>query len=137
MRFKVKPGPILGSKKTKIRFLLFPLWIGDEIRWWEFAKIKYERQSVTVSYDMGGVVQEKWVAVEFLPYDPVKDCEIYITKGCVHVDGMICDIEACAEIEKKKEVEILSGTLHVDIINNSTTITNVTESKNQGFVPIK
>lgn len=30
-----------------------------------------------------------------VPPDPVKHCQIYKTVGCVHVDGMLCDMRTC------------------------------------------
>ena len=45
---------------------------------------------------MGGVfVGDKWVATEFLSYDPVYDCKVFKEDGCVHVDGPLCDMDKC------------------------------------------
>lgn len=99
MRWKQKESPREGDEKTKVSYLFLPLTLNKETRWLEFAKIKYKYLLVeSWEYmDMGAVEtsEYKWVHVEFLPYDPVKDCEIYKTEGCAHVDGMICNIEEC------------------------------------------
>ena len=97
MRFKLKnnPNPKLGDTKEKIKFLFFPLQLSNEVRWLEVTKIKYVYSSYVESYDMGAHEGRRWIATSWLPYDPVKDCEIYKTAGCVHVDGMLCNIDEC------------------------------------------
>ncbi len=95
MRWK-RNKPKIGATKQKVKFLFFPLTLEGETRWLEFAKIKFEyKESYTI--DCIGVPHKKyyWGAIEWLPYDPVKDCEIYKKEGCIHVDGMICNIEEC------------------------------------------
>ena len=32
--------------------------------------------------------------------DPVKSCEIYKTRGCSHVDGILCDMKTCKELKE-------------------------------------
>lgn len=29
--------------------------------------------------------------------DPVRCCKVYLHKGCIHVDGMLCEPSQCAE----------------------------------------
>ena len=89
MRFKHEniPEPKLGNTKSEVKFLLFPKRLDNETRWLEFAKIEYSSYLSNKG--------QKWLATSWLPYDPVKDCEMYKTEGCIHVDGMICDIEEC------------------------------------------
>jgi len=35
--------------------------------------------------------------------DPVKHCDVYKKEGCVHVDGMLCNIKTCEILAKFKE----------------------------------
>jgi len=97
MRFKHKNivNPKLGDTRQKIKFLWFPIRISNETRWLEFTKIEYIYSNYLESMDYGGIEGRYWAPTKWLPYDPVKDCEIYKTEGCVHVDGMICNIEEC------------------------------------------
>ena len=32
--------------------------------------------------------------------DPVHSCQLYLTKGCAHVDGPLCDYPNCKPLEK-------------------------------------
>lgn len=95
MRIKHKPKPTINDEKTSVKYLILPKRINNETRWLEFAKIKYKRKMVMQTYDMGGHEAPEWVAEEFLPYDPVYDCEVFKEKGCAHVDGFLCDIDNC------------------------------------------
>lgn len=45
--------------------------------------------------------------------DPVKNCNVYKTVGCAHVDGMLCDMRTCtitvtATIKPQKISEVES-----------------------------
>lgn len=35
--------------------------------------------------------------------DPVRVCEVYKTTGCVHVDGMLCNLSTCEERHQHAE----------------------------------
>ena len=37
--------------------------------------------------------------------DPVYRCDIYITDGCSHVDGMLCNMKTCNILKDYKELE--------------------------------
>ena len=74
MRFKHNPKPKTRDSKQKVKFLLFPKRIDNETRWLEFAKIEYRYLSYCTYDDYGPEYDQKWFAVEWLPYDPVKDC---------------------------------------------------------------
>jgi hypothetical protein len=88
--------------KVKIKFLLFPKIIDNDFRWLEFAKILYgQYESYTWEYE-GVYPYDYWKAIKFLPYDPVKDCDIYLNEGCAHVDGYLCNIDEC-EIKNKQK----------------------------------
>lgn len=102
MRIKLKKilNKKLGDKKVKVKFLFFPKIIGRELRWLEFVKIEYTYQEYMVSYDMGGVTEIGWIVTAWMPYDPVKDCSVYINEGCAHIDGILCDINNCSFINK-------------------------------------
>lgn len=30
-----------------------------------------------------------------IPPDPTKECQLYLSEGCAHVDGMLCDYPNC------------------------------------------
>lgn len=35
--------------------------------------------------------------------DPVHSCEVYLDSGCMHVNGWLCDIQACSALKVKRE----------------------------------
>lgn len=42
--------------------------------------------------------QRRLRAFHFLYFgkdDPMKHCEVYKSKGCSHIDGMLCDMRKC------------------------------------------
>lgn len=84
--------PERDAKRVITRFLFIPRKIGNEIRWLEVTKIE---QTWTCYKQHKYMKVPIWYDIRFLPYDPVKDCKIYKESGCVHVDGMLCDINSC------------------------------------------
>ncbi len=62
MRWTKKKTPTIGTKRIKIRFLWFPVKIGDESRWLETATVQEEwRKNNTTD-----VVFEDWVSIAFI-----------------------------------------------------------------------
>ena len=103
MRWRCKSRPKVGDERISIKFLILPLRIGDERRWLEAAKVRSVYKSYAGDDSYGNTIELSLCShEEFLPYDPVKDCDIYKAAGCAHVDGMICDIEACEEVNNRK-----------------------------------
>lgn len=104
MRYKFKADPKIRDTKEKVKFLFLPTIINNEFRWLEFAKIKYEyTKQYTYENDTANPFYF-WKPVEWLPYDPLYDCELYRKEGCIHVDGLLCDLENCKErIEFNKQ----------------------------------
>ena len=37
--------------------------------------------------------------------DPVKECELYQDEGCSHVDGFLCDVENCSELQDYRQAK--------------------------------
>jgi len=63
MRIKLnkRESPKIGDTKTVKRFLFFPLWIGNEIRWLEKAQVVKKYQSWSVSdYNHGCIDVKGW-----------------------------------------------------------------------------
>lgn len=54
----------IGNTKTKHKFLLWPITIGGETRWLEFATIKYEYMEHGNA--LGGDLHWYWTAIEFI-----------------------------------------------------------------------
>lgn len=59
MKFKFKI-PKMGDTKIVRKFLFFPIFMHNEVRWLEYATVKYELQ------DGSKVGSISWNAVEFL-----------------------------------------------------------------------
>jgi len=105
MRIKLKPKPKVGEIREKTKFLWWPVKIGNEIRWLEFARIKqqYKTKNVYCAECEGPIDIYWWGNLEFLPYDPVKDCPIYLNEGCAHVDGPLCNMDNCEVLKNYKK----------------------------------
>jgi len=37
--------------------------------------------------------------------DPVRQCIVYKSIGCIHVDGFLCDMNTCGMLSNLKEIE--------------------------------
>lgn len=44
----------------------------------------------------------------FMNADPIRNCQLYKDKGCVHVDGPICDFPHCSMMHDHMGVEWIS-----------------------------
>ncbi|MDD5649016.1 MAG: hypothetical protein PHF86_01120 [Candidatus Nanoarchaeia archaeon] len=44
---------------------------------------------------------QKWI--ELFYRDPVMHCDVYLEKGCCHVDGFLCDYPNCIILQEFKE----------------------------------
>ena len=67
IKFEKKEEPKIGDVKQKVKFLMFPKILEDELRWLEFAKIEYVYSSYLESYDKTPNEGHKWVAVSWIP----------------------------------------------------------------------
>lgn len=38
--------------------------------------------------------------------DPIAHCEVYKSKGCAHVDGMMCNMKTCTIRESNKHRQL-------------------------------
>jgi hypothetical protein len=65
MRFDLSRKYYVGDKRVTEKFLWWPVRVGNEVRWLEKAKIKYELTD-TMDPTTGGHIY--WKAVEFLNY---------------------------------------------------------------------
>jgi len=41
----------------------------------------------------------------YIKNDPVHSCDVYKSKGCAHIDGMLCDMKTCPILEEFRENE--------------------------------
>ena len=77
-------------------------FIDNDFGWFEFAKILYgQYEGYTYEYEEA-FPYDYWKAIKFLPYDPVKDCEVFKETGCSHVDGFLCNMDNCSTLKKYK-----------------------------------
>jgi hypothetical protein len=44
---------------------------------------------------------QEHMAKDAIPPDPVKHCAVYRSEGCVHVDGLLCDVRDCPILKKE------------------------------------
>lgn len=87
MRWRIKPKKQnkQGDVKYRYKFLWFPLCIDNEVRWLEFAHIKYVfdiYESYTTDYICGKLevfpyTVTHWLPVKFIMNDPVKECKVF------------------------------------------------------------
>ena len=73
--FKTKL-PSNREKRIIVKFAWWPIRIEEEYRWLEFVRIAQVWNGWFTEY--GPWRFPIWKTIRFLPYDPVKDCEIYI-----------------------------------------------------------
>jgi hypothetical protein len=67
MRLRLKENLVLGEKRVKRGFLIFPKIIKDELRWLQYAEWKQEVIYRSIIHDYTYCGQElKWVNVEWL-----------------------------------------------------------------------
>ncbi len=93
MRWKAKIPAKRGDERIITTFLWFIKTIGTDKRWLEYAKIKQKFEG----YEGYEGYELIWRDVEFVPHDPVYDCNLCKDKGCAHIDGYLCNIETCEE----------------------------------------
>ena len=79
MRWRIKPKKQNKQRDVKYRykFLWFPLCIDNEVRWLEFAHIKYVfevYESYTYDEYIGAIPYTitHWLPIKFIMNDPVK-----------------------------------------------------------------
>ena len=63
-----KNEPKVGDTKIKVKFLWWPVWLGDEVRWAERAAIEYEwrERNVCNPGSKRGMDIVEWVKVRFV-----------------------------------------------------------------------
>lgn len=104
---KVEKEKEVGKIRYRFKFLWFPVTIGDETRWLEFAYVKEELMELSnysvQSFGMDHNIYYNWVPTAFVMTDPVKECQLYKSNGCSFVDGLHCNPKYCDEYELFKQ----------------------------------